>query len=90
MQAIPGLDLKRVDENATKAFQKIAEGRLTDYLRGLKIQHHNELMKVARLRNEADQAEARAAEIGRQIAAIVGGDWSAVAPMELQDKGDKP
>lgn len=87
MQQIPGLDLSKIDEQARKAFAKIAEGRITDYLRGLRIQAHNFSMKAARLRTEAEQADAQQQVLEDRIAKIVAGDWSAIEPMELQDKG---
>ena len=85
MQPIPGIDLGKVKESADKAFTKLAELRIADYLRGLKIQEHNERMKAMRLRNEADQTQARVEAIREQIAKIEGGDWTAIAPFEVQD-----
>lgn len=83
--AIPGIDLKKIDDNASKAFQKIAETRLTDYLRGLKIQAHNERMKALRLHNEGLQADARAREIEGQLRKVVAGDWDVIPALEFTD-----
>ncbi len=87
MEAIQGIDLKRVDEAATKGFTKSAEARVTDYLRGKLIQLHNQQCKVKRLRDEADIAEASQLKMAEQIAAIRAGDWSVIEPFELSDKG---
>lgn len=87
MNTIEGVDLKKVSEQAQKAFTKIAEGRLVDYVRGLKVQAHNQRMKAMRLANESQQAEAQATKIEDQISKIENGQWEFIEPMELADKG---
>ena len=87
MNAISGIDLKKVSEQADKAFVKIAESRLVDYVRGLKVQAHNQRMKAQRLRHEAEQAEAAVLKIDEQVGKIVEGAWDSIEPLELQEKG---
>ena len=86
---IQGVDLNRVKDLAGKAFVKIAESRLVEYLRGLKVKAHNQQMKAARLRGEADEAEKAQKEVESQIARIEAGDWEAVEFITLEDKDQK-
>ncbi len=85
MKLIPGVDLTRAIKDADTAYAKIAQARVTDYLRGLKVQAHNLRMKEIRLEKERDMAGASAAEVEARIALLESGDWSAVEPFDLSD-----
>ena len=89
MEPITGVKMDQVIEAATKAFDKIATARMTDYTRGLMLKEHNQRMKVQRLRDEADAAEKSANETAAQIERLRSGDWSSVEPLELADVQSK-
>jgi 6-phosphogluconate dehydrogenase (decarboxylating) len=89
MNGIEGMNLQCIVAEARKGFQKQADSRLKDYVRGLLFQAHNLEMKSERLRQEAAQSDAQLATIKDKIAKIESGDWSVIDPIELQDKQDK-
>jgi hypothetical protein len=89
MEEIQGIDLQRCIDVADKAFSKIAEARLIDYIKGLRIQAHNFAMKEERLKNEAEQAATSRAKLIEQIGRITLGDWSAIEPLDLVEKQEK-
>lgn len=86
MEPIPGIDLGKLDEVATVAYRKLVQARVSDYLRGLLVQHHNMYMKADRLRREAEQMDVQREVVRKKIADLRAGDWSAIEPFELTDK----
>lgn len=85
MDPIPGLDLHKLNEEATGLFQKAARTRVVDHLRGIMLQAHNLQMKAHRLRMEADQADESRRVIEKKIKGFQGGDWSVLDPLDIPD-----
>jgi hypothetical protein len=88
MDKIDGIELRGPLANAEKAFQKTAEGRITDYVRGLMIQEHNLRMKVARLETETALARESASLLQKKLEQIRAGDWSVIEPFEIKGDSD--
>lgn len=86
---IEGVDLAKACKDADQAFSKIAQARIVDYVKGLKVQAHNLRMKSMRLFNESKTAGESAESIEKRIAMIVAGDWEGIEPFDLADKTEK-
>ena len=90
--SLPGVDLEKAVKTANEAVTKLATARFVEYLKSLKVQSHNLLVKETRLRTEAEQATAARSVIEDRIKKIESGDWSAVEldKLEMAGVGVKP
>ncbi len=90
MEKIEGVDLKKIVETAERAYAKMAEQRITDYVKGLKLQKHNLEMKRLRLINEYQDsiklAEEKIKSLEAQLQSIDSGEWKAIDPLDLGEK----
>ena len=90
MDPIEGVNLIEAFKQADSGYSKVVTARVSEYIKSLKVQAHNLLMKELRLRTEADQAASSRKTIEERLKNIQYGDWSAVEPFEMNAAPNNP